>query len=689
MKPASFRSKLLPLVPSLLPLAILVVTGFRGLDFGNHWDEKGYQIAPVKTMLDHRSPLPGYYGYPSFDYWIGAAALLPEILTSWNDKTGAAQKLTDVLGSHHYLLRVRGTFLIMTSLSILWIYILVFRWRRSWPEALLAACFLAFSWEVAYHLRWIAADGMLMQFGALTALFAMLSYVAPEGTFALYFAAVAAGLGMGTKYPGGLLLIPVLVAGYLRYKENSVARLVLNLGILSAIVLITFVISTPAVLLRPAQVWGGVLYEMQHYASGHAGHTVSAGLEHGWRMLVYFSTVVFSPFPMIAGSIFGLAVIGGIALIHKEPTQALLFLSFPILYFLYFSMQRAMVVRNLLVLVPFLAVLAARGAGTIWKWTQPAPPRNRSVSRLIRVGLLTGMIFVGCVNAGWLFYAAETIANRTSDRFAAEAARQIEKEPQRRFFLSPLVRTHFKQVAQSLPVNVTTDEAEAERVLLYASEALKTWQSWPANRPSLTEGWFGPYEVNFNIYPNWWGDDRIIEITRRRADELGILICCTSSARKLDPREPPKVRPQLDVSTPKASSWAIPDVEPCALVSRAEAEAIMGKLSEGPRPGGTAADGTACAYVGETSILATVGVISTNSFEDRRSEPGNIPVSGSVHEMFVAQTNGFRDVRLLARLGAVALLINVATWEIPDEERVAIARRLATTALDRLAEGTP
>ena len=43
---------------------------------------------------------------------------------------------------------------------------------------------------------------------------------------------------------------------------------------------------------------------------------------------------------------------------------------------------------------------------------------------------------------------------------------------------------------------------EANRVLLYASEGLPRWQDWPANRPDLTERWFGPYEVNFNIYPN-------------------------------------------------------------------------------------------------------------------------------------------------------------------------------------------
>src|SRR5262249_49907102 len=158
--------KSLGLIPALVPLAILLVTGFRGLDFGHHWDEKGFQIAPVKTMLTHGQLLPGFYGYPSFDYWISAAALLPDIGIVWNQKSHRVEALTNVLSSQTYLLRDRGVFLIITSLSVLWVYLLVFWWRETWPEAMLAACFLAFSWEVAYHLRWIATDGMLMAFGA-------------------------------------------------------------------------------------------------------------------------------------------------------------------------------------------------------------------------------------------------------------------------------------------------------------------------------------------------------------------------------------------------------------------------------------------------------------------------------------------------------------------------------------------
>ena len=120
------------------------------------------------------------------------------------------------------------------------------------------------------------------------------------------------------------------------------------------------------------------------------------------------------------------------------------------------------------------------------------------------------------------------------------------------------------------------------------------------------------------------------------------------------------------------------------LVSRTEAEAVMGPLREEPRPGGTAADGTACMYIAERSIVSTVGIISTRSFDDRSSESGNIPLSTTSHEMFLVRSNAFQDVRLLARGRDVALMIHVAARGSSDTERAAIARFLATTALDRL-----
>src|SRR5215831_5255435 len=73
----------LVMIPVLLPMFILIGSGLRGLDYGIHMDEVPWQIGPVKTMLKSELLLPQYYVYPSFDYWVAGAALIPDILAAW------------------------------------------------------------------------------------------------------------------------------------------------------------------------------------------------------------------------------------------------------------------------------------------------------------------------------------------------------------------------------------------------------------------------------------------------------------------------------------------------------------------------------------------------------------------------------------------------------------------------------
>ncbi len=513
----------------LLPFSLLVGTGIRGLDFGMHWDEKYYQIRPVRTMVETGVPLPQYYGYPSFDYWVNAAALLPEILRApVTDQATLRQQLLQTIESHSFLLRLRAIYLIVTSLTVLWVYLLVLVWRSSRIEALLASLFFALSWEVAYHLRWVATDGMLMQFGALTALLCITARVSVNKQRWLTLAAAIAGLGLGTKYPGGLLLVPVLIGDYLRWDaQHSLARRAFSLLRLIVIFAGAFLISTPATLFDTSELIAGVRYEIHHYATGHAGHTISPGIVHGWRILIYFSSVLFSRFTPIALIFFAFCLIGVFDLIKESPRTAVLFLCFPLLYLLYFSLQRAMVVRNLLVVVPYLAVAAARGAAVIWRLLKA---RSATLFRLggIKLNLSQAaftvfLSFCLLINCGWLIYAAETIADRHTDRFIHEAARYIKADSGKRLFLSPRVRVQLASLG-SLPSSIVTDDpAQADEVIFFASEGLNSWKDWPANQFWLTT-WFGPSEVNFNVYANWWGDDRIVVMSMRKARTLNLLI---------------------------------------------------------------------------------------------------------------------------------------------------------------------
>ena len=268
---------------------------------------------------------------------------------------------------------------------------------------------------------------------------------------------------------------------------------------------------------------------------------------------------------------FALAIIGTAGVIARDWRQGVVFAVFPLAYMLYFSTQGTMVVRNLLAVAPFWAIAAARGAGILCQFLE----RNRfestaqlprpAFARTVWVGLLC--VTVG-LNASWLIGSAESIVSRHTDRFVREASQYVCTHLDTKFLLSPRIKHDLTAVGSS-PLNVVDDPLKAGAVVLYAREGMLRWHDWPANRPGLTQATFGPREVNFDMYPNWWGDDRIVVITRARAEQLGLRIAGVS--KDTAPASEPLVvrrtnRPETDRLRPQRTRcpahgcyrWSIP-----------------------------------------------------------------------------------------------------------------------------------
>ena len=676
---AAVRPRWIRYLPVVLPLAILLITGFRGLDFGVHWDERHYQIAPVKTMLSTGILLPGYYGYPSFNYWVGLAALLPEIpgALAHQDRMQFLAGLTD---DHQYLVKLRVIFLIASSFSVLWVYLLVLKWRRSVLESFLASSFLALSWEVAYHVRWVATDGMLMQFAALSVFLCVMSCMMRGHPALLWLAAVSAGLGFGTKYPGGLLIVPVLITAACAGGQRERLYRLFVAGMIFAA---AFLVSTPGALLAPDQFWHGVQYEIRHYSSGHAGHTVSPGFEHAGRILIYFSSVLFSRFTAVAYAQFALCVIGLYAIVSRIDLKGIVFLSFPTLYVAYFITQRAMLVRNLLAVAPFLAVLAAHGAGCLWAWglSLNSVRHQRTISVGVRVVLATGLIAVLAINAAWLTYAANTIADRQTSRFGREAAAYLRARQGLRFWVSPLVRANLTAVGWTPGLNVVGDLSSTDYLVLYASEGMPRWQQWPANRPWLTERWFGAQEVNFNSYPNWWGDDRILVMSLRSARKSGVLETILGGHKSLTTPEH-EIREPLQnrfAALPPDPSSNLPNLNPCTLLTRNDIELEAGPVESGPQPA-TSADGTACEYTASSAVVV-IGLPTRATYECTRADAGGV-TSVPLGDGAFWHPNGAKDISLFVRVANGVFSVRVAVRD--DRGPVRIATALAGVLLRRL-----
>ena len=509
------------MAPALLPWLLLVATGLHGIDFGFHWDED-HHTGTVRTAIQRGVPLPGEYRYPSVSFWLALAGAMPEIIAGdAGDEEGRAAVLVAV-GEKRVRLRTRTLFLLVSSLAALWVHAAVWVWRRRAVEALAAAAVLALSWEVAYHLRWIAPDGVLMMFAAATLAACCSAVARPARRLALPLAAVCAGLACGTKWPAGLLLAPVLLAAWQarppaaspgahapRSTAAALRALAPRLAGLVAIFAATYLVTTPGTLLEARTFLDSVRLQQGVYSRGHLGHTVSGPFDHLGRVLEYFALAFGSRFALLSLAVFAAFAGGVAALVRESRSRALLVLVFPVLYLAFFAFFPVMIVRNYLVLAPFFALLTARGlvaaadalrAGAAGPWGARA--------------LLGLASLVAVANGAWLVWASDSVVRFRDRAPIAPAARyldaQLDAHPDARFAVSASVRQRLAALdGRSRPNLIDGPLDDARAAVFHASESYAAILG-ATPRHDLTSTWFGPFEVNFNYYPSWLGADRIV-----------------------------------------------------------------------------------------------------------------------------------------------------------------------------------
>ncbi|MFT3772756.1 MAG: glycosyltransferase family 39 protein [Minicystis sp.] len=500
--------------------ALLLVAGYAGLvgiDFGSHWDEPT-MLRVVGDALTRGELLPRWYNYPSVSFDLsllgGASEVLSmSVLPSLRGSAGGTGALAALVGSRGFLLRTRAIFLLVSLLAVVWVYWLAWDRSKSRLEATLAGGLVAFSWEIGYHARWVAPDAVMMQFGALSLLCMHLALSRRSARWS-WAAAGAAGLACGTKYPGGALLLPVCLCAAIvahERRRGAVGILRCASGALAAFV-VAYLVTTPGTVLEYARFFTDVRREYAHYHDqGHpGGHSIRAGLPHLRAACEYLFCAALSRYPIIAEACSALAVIGAAALVREGKGRALALLAFPVLYVGYMSSQRVMVVRNLLVVIPFLALFAARGGAMAVR----AAGRLRG-GRLLVTTLLAAML---TSNAIWLVWAARTVA-RDEDPTRALGA-YLGDHAEQRFLVTPRVERALKARHATLPSNIVAHaEGRSEVVLFYASEAIAS-NKLVAFHHDTALRWFGGYEVNYNYYPTWAGRNRIVAMALPTARAL-------------------------------------------------------------------------------------------------------------------------------------------------------------------------
>ena len=518
--------KIMRWLPLLLPMVVVWVIGLMGMDFGWHWDE-GNKVEEVAYTLEQGILLPTYYRKPSLIYWFTLAATVPDIPAyvqqidfsggNYDDDRPISlmPDLAQRVRTPEFIRRVRVLFLFISSLSIAATYAFVLKWRNHVLEAFMAAALLAASWEVTYHMRFVAPDGYLMLFTTLTTFFALQYYRHPEQKNWLTFSAVCAGLTVGSKYNGWpIVTVPIVALLFAQNGKFSFGTLwqVFRVVFISGI---TFVATTPGTILAPEHFLRDVLFEFHHYSQGSVWGTsydIAPGLSHLRANLEYLALVAFSPYAVVALILFALSIAGLILFAIEDWRQVTIIAIFALVYLLYMSSQSVLFIRNLLPILPILALAAAHSIVRLLQWRKYLVWRS-AVSLVLAAVLLA--------NVGYLVYAARTIQQRGQTDFFAPFVDYVEAHPETRFAISNRILAAYTDQNIELPANVVHHGwQEADVYVMRHSEI--EW-ALPADGRRLYIRWFGVHDLNLRYYPHWKGNDHIILLDATQANRHNLL----------------------------------------------------------------------------------------------------------------------------------------------------------------------
>jgi len=214
------------------------------------------------------------------------------------------------------------------------------------------------------------------------ALWAAARRLAGAGGWGPYLlAGVCAGLATGTKYTAFLAVAPLVAAHFAAADGGPFGARLRDVRLYAALALVplVFLATTPYAVLDFDGFRAGVAIEGQHYSRGHPGAEAA-----GASLAAYLRGLLAGTGP----ALLLLAGAGTAALAWRAPRGLAVVLAFPVLYLLFIGRFPVHFDRNLVPVLPFLAVLAAAGAAEPFR--HPAgPSRGARVAAgaLLAVGL--------------------------------------------------------------------------------------------------------------------------------------------------------------------------------------------------------------------------------------------------------------------------------------------------------------
>lgn len=343
----------------LLPLTGAHLRYFYHEDDAHHFNR-------TVEMTQAGSLNPHYFNKPSLHFYLRIPAVLAG--TAWAHHKGELRTVKDIRTRDPYGLAgfaltpshptvvgaVRGVSVLFTLGVLLLTYALTFHWTQRILPSLVAALLALTSPELLKNSYVVGVD-TLMALLCLACSYIAARAGAPLTRLRLAVCALVAGLACSAKYNAAPL---VAVPGLLWLHGDRSLRGFLTVAVMGTF---GFLIGTPYAVITPDLFLAGLTYERWHYAvAGHEGHSAQPGLEQAQFYLEWLTATDLGWLVALA------ALIPLAAAVVKKPTRsAVLVAVFPLTYAAFMIAQKANFTRNMVAVVPYIAIAATAGAFTL------------------------------------------------------------------------------------------------------------------------------------------------------------------------------------------------------------------------------------------------------------------------------------------------------------------------------------
>jgi 4-amino-4-deoxy-L-arabinose transferase-like glycosyltransferase len=248
----------------------------------------------------------------------------------------------------------RGLAALVGAFSILVVYLIARLVTSNRLSAVLAALLISVDAVSVKNSHFIRPDILAIFFALISVLFA-LKIVEDPSRKKYILAGAGLGLATSSKYNLAFVVIPLLVAHLIRNRERFFWDK--EIYIAGFVAVIVFILTTPFAVLDPSRFLSiGPTEDALIYSTGHPG---AEGNSLQWYITFLWTTQSWT---LVLAS--GAAIL----LFLRREWKGLVFLSFPLVYFVFISLYTVHFDTTILPVIPFIAVLAAWLVGIISDW---------------------------------------------------------------------------------------------------------------------------------------------------------------------------------------------------------------------------------------------------------------------------------------------------------------------------------